>query len=120
MQSIKEVSEAFKSLKFNNLATSLESLIIEAEKQQLSYLQFASSMVTQELQQRNKRRVDLNQRKADFPVLKHLEEFDFGHQTTINKKQVNQLLDFQFIENRQNLIFIGPPGVGKTHLTQGH
>lgn len=119
MQSIKDVSEAFKSLKFNNLATSLESLIIEAENQQLSYLQFASAMVTQELQQRNKRRVDLNQRKADFPVLKHLEEFDFQHQTTINKKQVNQLLDFQFIENRQNLIFIGPPGVGKTHLAIG-
>ncbi len=71
MQSIKQVSEAFKSLKFNNLANSLESLIIDAENQQLSYLQFASSMVTQELQQRNKRQVDFNQRKADFPVLKH-------------------------------------------------
>ena len=119
MQYIKDVSEAFKSLKFYNLATSLESFIIEAENQQFSYLQFASAMVTQELQQRNKRRVDLNQRKADFPVLKHLEEFDYQHQTTINKKQVNQLLDFQFIENRQNLIFIGPPGVGKTHLAIG-
>ena len=50
MQSIKDVSEAFKSLKFNNLATSLESLIVEAETQQLSYLQYACAMVTKELQ----------------------------------------------------------------------
>ena len=93
MQSIKDVSEAFKSLKFNNLATSLESLIVEAETQQLSYLQFACAMVTKELQQRDKRRVDLNQRKADFPVLKHLEEFDYQHkQPSIKDRSTNYLI----------------------------
>ena len=48
-----------------------------------------------------------------------LEEFDDRHQTTITKRQVNQLLDFSFIDNRANLVFIGPPGVGKTHLAIG-
>jgi DNA replication protein DnaC len=52
-------------------------------------------------------------------VIKLLEEFDYQHQTTINKRQINQLLDFGFIDNRENLIFIGPPGVGKTHLAIG-
>ena len=46
-------------------------------------------------------------------------EFDYRAQTTISKREVNALLDFNFIEQRQNLVFIGPPGVGKTHLATG-
>jgi DNA replication protein DnaC len=49
-------------------------------------------------------------------VVKRLEEFDYRHQSTITKRQVNALLDFRFIDERTNLVFIGPPGVGKTHL----
>ena len=60
-----------------------------------------------------------NRRKAGIAVEKRLEEFDYRHQTTLTKRQVAQWLDFQFIENRHNLIFIGPPGVGKTHLATG-
>ena len=45
-----------------------------------------------------------------------METFDFQHQTTITKRQVNALLDFGFIDERQTVILIGPPGVGKTHL----
>lgn len=116
MQSINQVAQCFRGLKFNNLANSLESLLKEAEAKQLSYLQFAANMVESEIQLRSNRRLELNKRKADFPVMKHLEEFDFNHQTTISKRQINQLLDFSFIDNRQNIIFIGPPGVGKTHL----
>ncbi|MBC7358860.1 MAG: ATP-binding protein [Desulfacinum sp.] len=44
---------------------------------------------------------------------------DYRHQTTITKRQITQLLDFRFIDERANLIFIGPPGVGKTHLAIG-
>ena len=49
-------------------------------------------------------------------VVKRLEEFDYRHQSTITKRQINALLDFRFIDERTNLVFIGPPGVGKTHL----
>ena len=58
----------------------------------------------------------LNLRKAGFPAIKRLEEFDFRHQTTITKRQVASLLDFRFLDERANVVFIGPPGVGKTHL----
>ncbi|WJJ93342.1 ATP-binding protein [Neopusillimonas aromaticivorans] len=56
---------------------------------------------------------------AGLPLDKHLEDFDYRHQTTITKRQVNALLDFGFIDNRENVVFIGPPGVGKTHLAIG-
>ena len=48
-----------------------------------------------------------------------MEAFDYRHQTTVTKRQISALLDFNFIEERQNLVFIGPPGVGKTHLAIG-
>jgi DNA replication protein DnaC len=54
--------------------------------------------------------------RAGFPVKKELEEFDFTFQSTISKKQIVNLLDFGFIDNRESVVFIGPPGVGKTHL----
>ncbi len=56
---------------------------------------------------------------AGFPVIKRLEEFDYRHQTTITKRQVSQWLDFRFLEERANRVFIGPPGVGKTPLAVG-
>ena len=52
-------------------------------------------------------------------MIKRLEEFDDRHQTTITKRQVSQLLDFRFLDERANRVFIGPPGVGKTHLAIG-
>jgi DNA replication protein DnaC len=101
------------------LASGIETLIKQAEANELSYLQFAESLFKKELQERQTKRIGLNRRKAGFPVEKHLEEFDYRHQTTITKRQVNQLLDFSFIDQRHNLVFIGPPGVGKTHLSCG-
>ena len=77
------------------------------------------ALLGHEVKQRNSKRIAMNRRKAGMPMEKHLEAFDYRHQTTINKRQVNQLLDFDFIDNRSNLIFIGPPGVGKTHLSIG-
>jgi len=50
-----------------------------------------------------------------FPVHKSLADFDYSFQTTISKREINGLLDFSFIDNRENVVFIGKPGVGKTH-----
>jgi len=52
-------------------------------------------------------------------VHKSLDEFNYRVQTTISKREINSLLDFGFIDNRENIVFIGPPGVGKTHLSIG-
>jgi DNA replication protein DnaC len=117
--SIEQVAQKYRGLRFNSIADSLADLLAQAEANEVSYLDFADRLVEYEQAQRNSKRIHLNLRKADFPASKRLEEFDYRHQTTITKRQVNQLLDFSFIDERANLVFIGPPGVGKTHLAIG-
>ncbi len=119
MTTIEQVVHKYRELRFTCMAEALESLLASAESNELSYLQFAEQLVDHELSTRQRKRIGLNRRKASFPVNKCLEEFDYRHQTTITKRQVNQLLDFSFIDNRHNIVFIGPPGVGKTHLATG-
>ena len=119
MSTFEQVSQQCSHLKLASLAQALPELLQQADENEMSYLQFAEILLGHEVNQRNDKRIAMNRRKAGFPVEKSLEIFDYRHQTTINKRQVNQLLDFDFIDNRNNLIFIGPPGVGKTHLSIG-
>ena len=119
MPSIETVANKYNSLRFNGIANSLDELVSMAEANEMSYLAFAEMLADHELASRNKNRIALNLKRASFPVIKRLEEFDYRWQTTITKRQINALLDFSFIDNRENVIFIGPPGVGKTHLASG-
>lgn len=119
MNTFETVINKYNSLRFNSIAGSLEMLVSQAEGNEASYLQFADMLVSHELSKRDENRVNLNMKRAGFPVKKQIEEFDFVYQTTITKKQINRLLDFSYIDNRENIVFIGPPGVGKTHLAIG-
>lgn len=119
MNTFDQVCQQCRHLKLASLIPQLPQLLEQAEANELSYLSFTDLLLSYEVKQRNEKRIAMNRRKASFPVEKHLETFDYRHQTTINKRQVNQLLDFEFIDNRNNLVFIGPPGVGKTHLSIG-
>lgn len=109
----------YRSLRMSALADNLATLVATADENELSYLSFAQLLAETELKQRDDDRVRRYLRAAKLPVQKHLEDFDYRHQTTISKREVNALLDFQFVDQRENLIFIGPAGVGKTHLALG-
>lgn len=106
----------YKSLGFNSIGKHLRELVELADGQELSFLQFADLIATKEIETRNENRKRLYLKKARFPSIKTLEEFDFSYQTTIKKKQVMSLLDFTWIDNRENLVFFGPSGIGKSHL----
>ncbi len=119
MNAIERTATKYRHLRLNAAATHLVELLAQAEANKLSYLGLAENIADHELTQRTDKRITLNRRKAIFPSDKRLEGFDYRHQTTITKRQVSALLDFSFIDQRNNLIFIGPPGVGKTHLAIG-
>ena len=89
MTSIEQIARQYRGIRCNHIAQSLADLLRQAEANEVSYLAFAESLVTEELQRRNRRRIDMNRRKAGFPVDKRLAEFDYRHQTTITKRQVN-------------------------------
>ena len=119
MSSIDSVARQYRSLCLSGIAEQLPTLLGQAEANQSSYLHFAQALVQHEQQQRNRKRIEQNQRRAGFPLLKRLDEFDYRFQAGISQREINSLLDFGFIDNRSNVVLIGPPGVGKTHLAIG-
>lgn len=119
MSLLDRTATQYRSLRLGATASQLPELLTQAEANELSYLNFASLIAEHELDERTQNKVARQMRQARFPALKLLEDFDYRHQSTITKRQVSALLDFSFIDNRDNLVFIGPPGVGKTHLAIG-
>ena len=69
-----------------------------------------------EIELRNEKAIYGCVRTAGFPFLKTLDDFEFSFQPTINKEQIIDFKNLRFIENKENIIFVGSPGVGKTHL----
>ena len=116
MSLLEQTQAQYRSLCFSATANRLADLLAEAEARDLSYLDFANQLAQYELAERMRQRIARHLKQARLPADKPLEAFDFRHQTTITKRQVNALLDFGFVDERQNVVFIGPPGVGKTHL----
>ncbi|QOC21249.1 ATP-binding protein [Wenzhouxiangella sp. AB-CW3] len=119
MSRLEQTQSQYRSLRLSATAGHLGELLAQAEANELSYLELARQIAEHELAERTRRRIDRHLKQAQLPAHKPLEAFDYRHQTTITKRQVSALLDFGFIDERQNLVFIGPPGVGKTHLAIG-
>lgn len=88
----------------------------EAHEKSLSYTQYLDFLLQEEVASKQSRRFRLLLREASFPYNKTLEGFDFSYQPNLDKKRINDLFNVDFALKRENVIFLGPPGVGKTHL----
>jgi DNA replication protein DnaC len=119
MKAYREVTDLLKTLKLQGVQNHLDELITEAETHKQSYVSFLNDVLTYELAQRAERRCRRNISSAHFPVTKKIDEFDFNRVKGITKTEVFQLLDFSWIDKRENVLFFGPPGLGKTHLAIG-
>lgn len=95
---------------------SLDETINDAEAKKTSYLAFLNGLFAAEIDFRVKRRVERNMTGAHFPVVKRLEDFDFGRVKGIGKSEAANLVDCRWIDTRSNLLIFGPPGIGKSHL----
>ena len=111
-----------KRLRLSGLASSLEVRLQEASGNQLSHQEFLELIVNDELAVRSDRAIARRIKRAGFRELKSLEDFDFTFNTSIKRKQIMDLAACHFIRDRTDLLFLGPPGVGKSHLVQaiGH
>jgi DNA replication protein DnaC len=78
-----------------------------------------SSVLGAQIALRNNRRLEAAMRSSRLPAVKTLADFDFGFQPSLKREQIESLATLGFIERRENVVFLGPPGVGKTHLAIG-
>lgn len=88
----------------------------EAVTKEWSFSDFAEVLLQAQADAADARAADTIQRLAGFPVRKTLDEFDYSFQPSVNKKQVAELASCAFVERAENVVLLGPPGVGKTHL----
>ena len=119
MKAYKDIVELLGLLKLKGMVMSLDEIIGEAEAQRFSYLSLLQSLLQAEVVYRADRRYQRNLASAHFPVPKSLEGFGFGRVKGITKTDVAQVLDFRWLDNHENILLFGPPGLGKTHLSIG-
>lgn len=103
-------------LKMEHLRTPLDGVCEQAAKGDLDYQSFLARALETEWHGRQQRGSDIRLRMARFPWLKTLEQFDFDCQPSLDRKVVRELAGLSFVERAENVVLLGPPGVGKTHL----
>ena len=103
-------------LKLKRVSELLDPISEQATKDSLSYVDFLDRLLEAEASSRAERRLLAKTRLAHFPFHKTLADFDFSFQPSIDRKQIQELATLRFLAHGENVIFLGPPGVGKTHL----
>ncbi len=91
----------------------------DAAQNNLDYVRFLLALAEQEVQQREPNMIARRTKSARFPVLKELADFDFSAIPTLNKAEILDLTRGEYLQQRASIIFIGNPGLGKTHLAIG-
>ena len=97
----------------------LDTLLQEAARKELGYLDFLDLVLSEEASAKDQKRTRMGIQIAHFPVVRRLEDFDFSLQPSIDPKLIRELETGRFIANGENVLLLGPPGVGKTHLAIG-
>jgi len=103
-------------LKMPHLANQVDVVCEQAAKRDLGYKEFLTEALETEWKGRHRKGVDIRLASARFPQIKTLEQFDFAFQPSIDRKVIRELAGLSFVERAENVILLGPPGVGKTHL----
>lgn len=106
------------SLRLSGLAASLDVRLQEAAGHQLDHAEFLELLLQDELLVRNERLVARRTKAAGFRELRTLDQFDFSFNTSIKRKQIFDLATGRFIREARDVLLIGPPGTGKSHLAE--
>ena len=111
-----ELVTLLERMRMEHLAAQLDSVCEQAAKQELDLRGFLSQALETEWRGRQLRGIEARLKLARFPWVKTLEQFDFDFQPSVDRKVVRELAGLAFVERAQNVVLLGQPGVGKTHL----
>jgi len=108
-----------KKLKLPTILRDYEKIARQCAEENVDFVAFLLRLVERELLEREGRMIERRIRDAKFPAIKSLESFDFDAIPALNRKMVLELARGEFVSRRENLIALGPSGVGKTHIALG-
>src|SRR5215216_2089845 len=111
-----ELAHLFRHLKAPAAARALPKLADRARAEEWSYEKFAATLLMTETDSRDSHGGQARIKAARFPARKTLEEFDFAFQSSLRRETVLHLGQLDFLHGRENVVLLGPPGTGKTHL----
>lgn len=104
------------ALNMKNTFTIIDNYLEQAIHEKTNIVEILDHILSEEAQAKKKRAVDNQIQMSGFPFRKTLDMFDFSFQPSIDQSQIMELATMRFVENKENLVFLGTPGVGKTHL----
>jgi DNA replication protein DnaC len=110
------LEQNLKKLKLRHVRDKLEEINELALQEEPSYLDFLAYLIREEINGREATQRQRRLKAARFPAWRTLEQFDFSFQTSVSRQTIRDLATLDFIRARENLILLGPPGVGKSHL----
>jgi DNA replication protein DnaC len=111
-----KVQARLEQLKCKSMAEQMDTVAEQAAKAEWSYLEFLDHLLDTEVAARYDRDVTMKTKLAHFPFAKSLDVFDFTFQPSVNERQLRELATARFLTHGENILLLGPPGVGKTHL----
>src|SRR4051794_15647329 len=112
-----ELAHLFRALKAPAAARALPKLADRARAEQWSFERFAEVLLKTEIDSRDSHGGQARIKQTRFPARKTLEEFDFTFQTSLRRATVLHLGQLDFLHGNENVVLLGPPGTGKTHLS---
>lgn len=116
MNDINNLKPLLLKLRMSGILENLEPLIQRAMDEQWSYTQVLLHLFSTEVERRNHKQVCFKLARSGLDTQKTLETYDFGFNKSVTKALICELAECTFIERKENIFFVGPSGVGKTHL----
>jgi DNA replication protein DnaC len=113
---VERIESNLTRLRLPRIREILQGVMKRAEDQSKSYLSFLDDLLEEEVAQKEQRRIETALKISGLPFIKSIDEFDFTFQPKLDRQKVMSLFDLTFVRQNGNIIFLGPPGVGKTHL----
>jgi DNA replication protein DnaC len=117
MTTVERLQGTLNTLELKAVEGRLESLLEQAAKKEPAYADFLDQLLSCEVDARRTRYLRARLQLAHLPFLKTFDQFGFGFQPSIDERQIRELRTLRFIHETSNAILLGPPGVGKTHLS---
>ena len=115
---INQLKEQLKRLKLSGMVENIDMRVLESQQNQLSYSEFLSMLLTDEIEKRNMAKLARLIKQADLGAEKTIESFDLSFNPSINAAYIRELVSCKFIDKGENIFLLGPTGTGKTHLAK--